>query len=79
MVEGLDVNETDDGVVVYHEATDRVHHLNRTAALILHLCDGSRDATTIAAFLAASFALEDPPVEETRACLKELAAEGLVL
>ncbi len=78
MVEGLDVNETDEGVVVYDEATDRVHHLNHTAALILHLCDGSRDARSIADFLAASFQLQQAPLEETHACLAKLAAEGLV-
>ena len=76
--EELDVNETDDGVIIYDAVTDKVHYLNTTAALILQLCDGSRDTPTIAAFLAEGFGLEEPPLEETEACLAQLAEEGLV-
>jgi PqqD family protein of HPr-rel-A system len=78
MVEGLELNEADDGLVVYQESRDWVHHLNATAALILQLCDGTHDADAIAAFLARGFEMDEPPLEETRACLAKLAEEGLI-
>lgn len=76
--EALEVNEADDGLVVYDAGRDQVHHLNPTAAVIFDLCDGSRDADEIAAVLAELFALPAPPVEEARAGLDDLAARGLI-
>ncbi len=76
--EGLDVNEADDGVVVYVAETETVHHLNATAAVIFGLCDGTRDAIAIAGEVAALFGLEEPPVGETHACLAELAQGQLI-
>jgi PqqD family protein of HPr-rel-A system len=76
--ESLDVNEVEDGVIVYDESTDRVHHLNNTAAVVLELCDGSLDADGIATKVAEAFGLPDPPREEVRTCLDRLVAEGLV-
>ncbi|TMK54756.1 MAG: hypothetical protein E6G60_21290 [Actinobacteria bacterium] len=32
-VDGLDVNEVSDGLIVYYPARDRVHYLNNTAAV----------------------------------------------
>ena len=78
MVEGLEVNEADDGLVIYQESTDRVHHLNPTAGVILQLCDGSHDAEAIADFVARGFGLDEVPVEETRSTLAQLAEEGLI-
>ena len=39
-VDGLDVNQVKDGLIVYDPARDRVHYLNNTAAAIFTLCDG---------------------------------------
>lgn len=78
MVEGLEVNEADDGLVVYQASTDRVHHLNATAGVILELCDGRHDAEAIADFLARGFGLDAPPLDETRQTLAQLEAEGLI-
>lgn len=75
---GLDVHEAEDGLVVYAPATDTVHHLNKTAGVIFGLCDGTRDAAAIAAEVAALFALDEAPIDETAACLSDLAASGLV-
>ena len=47
--QGLDVNETEDGLVIYTAANDKVHHLNNTAAVIFQLCDGSTDEAAIVA------------------------------
>ena len=78
IVEGLDLNELDDGMVIFCESTDTVLHLNHTAAVILQLCDGTHDAEAIAAFVAAAFGLTDPPLEETMDCLEALTRQGLV-
>lgn len=78
MVDGLELHEADDGLVVYDEATDRVHHLNPTAAVILLSCDGDHDAAALAAIVAETFATDGVPLAETVACLDQLAAERLV-
>ena len=78
-VESLEVNEADDGLVVYDPARDQVHHLNPSAAVIFDLCDGSRDLEAIAAVLADVYGLPEPPVTEARAGLDELAERGLIL
>ena len=77
-VGGLDVHDAEDGLVVYVAATDTVHHLNKTAGVIFGLCDGSRDTAAIAAQVAALFALDEPPLEETVACLSDLASRQLI-
>lgn len=77
-VDGLDVSETEDGLVVYNDATDTVHHLNRTAAVVFGLCDGTRDAGAIAAEVGTLFALDEPPLEEVVGCLDELSETGLI-
>jgi len=77
--DGLERNEVEDGLIVYQESTDRVHHLNPTAAVILELCDGSRSTEEIAAAVGETFGLPDPPEQETEACIEDLAREGLIV
>jgi hypothetical protein len=77
-VEGLDVSETDDGLVVYQESTDRVHHLNPTAAVVFELCDGTRTAHDIARVVAETFSLDHVPELEINTCLEDLAREQLI-
>ncbi len=77
-VEGLDVNEVSDGLVVYDTSTERVHYLNHTAAFILQLCDGTKPPSELAALLATAFGLDQPPIAEVTACLRQLTDEGLV-
>ena len=77
-VGGLDVNEAEDGLVVYVAATDTVHHLNKTAGVIFGLCDGTRDTAAIAADVAELFSLDEPPLDETATCLSDLVERGLV-
>ncbi len=78
MAEGLDVNETDDGLIIYQESTDRVHHLNPTAAVVFTLCDGTRSPDDIARLVGETFSLGDAPEAETKACLEDLARENLI-
>jgi Coenzyme PQQ synthesis protein D (PqqD) len=75
----LDINDADDGLVVYQEATDKVHHLNPTAAAILGLCDGTRSAPQIAEALGELFSLDNVPLAETEGCLTDLRREQLIV
>ena len=77
IAEGLDINEVDDGLVVYQESIERVHHLNPTASVVLQLCDGRRDGAEIAAAVGALFGLEAVPHEEVESCLSRFAREDL--
>jgi Coenzyme PQQ synthesis protein D (PqqD) len=76
--DGLEIHETDDGLIVYQQSSDRVHHLNQTAAVILYLCDGTRSADEIADAVAEVFDLPGPPTVETNECIGRLAREGLI-
>jgi hypothetical protein len=78
IAEGLDVNETDDGLIIYQESTDRVHHLNPTAAVVFTLCDGTRSPDEIARLVGETFGLGGVPEAETKACLEDLARETLI-
>jgi hypothetical protein len=78
VVDGLDINEATDGVIVYEPRRDLVHHLNATAAVVFTLCDGTQDADGIATLVAEAYGLEEPPRREVRACLLQLRTEGLI-
>jgi hypothetical protein len=75
--DGLEIDEVEDGFVIYQPDRDRVHYLNPTANLILELCDGSLTATQIAEMLAQTFDMAAPPDQEVEEALAKLEAEGL--
>jgi len=77
-VEGLEVSETKDGVIVYDPRSDRVHYLNSTAALVFTMCDGEEDAASIAEFMASAFELDEPPLVHVEECVCALVAQDLV-
>ena len=56
--EGLDVNEVPDGYVIYQTEADRVHYLNKTAAIVFELCDGARGTDDIVARVSKMFEVE---------------------
>ncbi len=76
--EGLEIDEVGDGLIVYQQPNDQIHHLNRTAAIVFSLCDGSRDAGEIATSVRDLFGLDRIPSEEVRACISQLAQKGLL-
>jgi Coenzyme PQQ synthesis protein D (PqqD) len=78
VVDGLEVDEGRGGLTVYDPATDRVHVLNETAAIVFVMCDGRRSASGIAAFMAEAFALDEAPLGEVESCLATLGGEGLL-
>ena len=76
--DGLEVNEADDGLVVYDPAHDMVHHLNESASLIFDLCDGTRDVDGIARVVGEAYGLDSPPRDQALAGLRDLAERRLV-
>ena len=75
--DGLEIDQAEDGFVVYQPDRERVHYLNPTANLILELCDGTLTATQIAELIAQTFDLAVPPSQEVDEALAKLEAEGL--
>ncbi len=76
---GLEISFVGDGYVVLQPATERMHSLNHTAALVLELCTGENDSEEIARLLQNAFGLTAPPLAETETCLETLFGEGLIL
>jgi hypothetical protein len=77
--ENLDVNEVPDGYVIYQTEADRVHYLNKTAAIVFELCDGARGTGDIVARVSKMFEVEGNADDEIEACVQSLLKEGLVL
>ena len=76
---GIEIREAPDGIVVYDAGRDRVHYLNRTAALLLESCDGALPVGELPGMLAAAFQLESPPDAAVEGCLAKLVDEGLLV
>jgi hypothetical protein len=76
--EGLEIDQVEDGFVVYQQDRARVHYLNPTAKLILELCDGTLTAAQIAGLIEAAFSLPQPPRQEVDDALATLETEGLL-
>ncbi|MDQ2813539.1 MAG: PqqD family protein [Actinomycetota bacterium] len=76
--DGLEVDEVEDGFVVYQADRARVHYLNPTARLILELCDGTLTSAQITGLIEEAFSLDQAPRPEVDDALAALATEGLV-
>jgi hypothetical protein len=76
--DGLQIDEVEDGFVVYQADRARVHYLNPTARLILELCDGTLTAPQIAGLISQTYRLPDEPRREVDDALAALQTEGLV-
>ena len=75
----LDVHETEDGLIVFNPATDRVHHLNYTAGALFALCQDTHDAAELANMMAELYELEEPPAEVVQSGLRQLVTEGVLI
>jgi hypothetical protein len=78
VVDGLDVNQVSDGLIVYDPDRDRVHYLNNTAAAIFTLCDGAREVRAIVEALGTVFGEDAPSLTEVEACVAQLEDEGML-
>lgn len=77
-LDGLELNELPDGYVVYQRPADRVHYLNRTAAVVFELCDGTTTAAEISGVLKSLYDLPEAPTAEVEQCLERFLGEGLI-
>lgn len=76
--DGLEIDEVEDGFVIYQPDRARVHYLNPSAKLILELCDGTLTVAQIAGLIEEAFGLPDAPRQEVDDALAKLETEGLV-
>lgn len=78
-LEGLDVQETGDGLRVHNPSRDRVHWLNDTAAVVFDLCTGAHSVAEIVELVRGAYGLSDSPTREVEQCLTHLRVEGLII
>ncbi len=75
----LRIHTVENGYVVRNVATNAVHHLNGTAALMLELCTGDATADEIVVDVQQTFGLKTRQLPDIRQALDELIRTGLVL
>lgn len=71
-VDGLEVTEVKDGLVVYDPERDRVHYLNVSAAVIFTFCDGGRDRQSIVEAAMKVFGADVISPHDVEACIAQL-------
>jgi hypothetical protein len=76
-IDGLEINQVEDGFMIYQPERDRVHYLNHTAVLILELCNGRNSPCEIARLVQVAYGLLDPPEKEVNEVLAKIQDEGL--
>lgn len=74
----LEINEADDGYIVYHPTRDRVHYLNQTAAVVFELCNGRNAEGELPELVRRLWDLPEQPVDAVADCIDLLRREGLV-
>ncbi len=75
----IDVNQVEDGYVIYQHDKDRVHYLNHTAVVLLELCTGKNEIDTIAKIFQEIFSLPETSEQEVTDCLQSLLDEEIIV
>ena len=75
-VEGLEVTEVEDGLVVYDPERDRVHYLNAVASVVFVLCDGARERDQVVE--ASTKIFGSLSASDIEACLAQLENERIL-
>ncbi len=78
IVDNIEINEVEDGYVIYQKEKDKVHYLNKTAVLILESCTGENSAINIGRIIQEAYDLPEIPEKEVDDCLNKLYEEGLI-
>lgn len=78
ITDDIDINEVEDGYVIYQKEKDKVHYLNKTAVLVLESCTGNNTVTDIGAIVKEAYQLPEVPGKEVADCLDTLFQEGLI-
>jgi hypothetical protein len=76
--DGLEINEVDDGLVLYQPGPGQVHYLNNTAAFVFELCSGDHTVVEIAASMADAFSMPAPPFDTVVQCVQQLRGKGVL-
>jgi hypothetical protein len=76
--DGLEVSETEDGLLIYDTSAGQVHHLNFTASAVFSLCDGERTTEELATELQNLYRLPSSPIEEAADCIRTMRDQGLL-
>jgi glycosyltransferase involved in cell wall biosynthesis len=74
----LEIKEVSDGYIVYQRSLDRVHYLNKTAAIVFEVCDSEHTVDGVVALVARIFDLDPSTHSEIRTCLEKMLDEGLL-
>ena len=77
-VEGLEVHEADDGLIVFNANTDRVHHLNPTAGVVFELCLQPRTPAGLLDALQTLYQKDNLPADDIHQTVSQLVTEGLL-
>ncbi|WP_331767211.1 PqqD family protein [Embleya sp. NBC_00896] len=75
---GMGVSDHPDGLVIHQHNPPRVHHLDRTAALVFELCSGRLTTDEITAHIGARLGRSAPPREEVAETIARFHAEGIL-
>jgi PqqD family protein of HPr-rel-A system len=68
-----------DGVILYNHDSSLVHHLNPSASMVWHLCDGDADGSKLATEIAEEYGLDRAEVTaQIEDVIQELDALGLI-
>ncbi len=78
IADDIEINEVEDGYVIYQKEKDKVHYLNKTAVLILETCTGANSAIRIGSIIQEAYDLPEIPEKEVNDCLIKLYNEGLI-
>lgn len=78
VAEDLEINEVEDGYVIYQNKKDKVHYLNKTAVLVLEACTGTNSTSEIGNIVKTAYDLPEVPEKEVADCLKTLFDEELI-
>jgi len=74
----FEINQMEDGYVIYQYDSDKVHYLNHTASLVLELCNGKNSVEQIAKGVEVMFDLSHSAQQEVTECLELLLKEELI-
>jgi len=78
IADNLEINQVEDGYVIYQADQDRVHYLNKSAVVVLESCTGENTLDEIEQILQEVFDLAEVPRKEVVQCLDSLYKEGLI-
>jgi len=78
LASGIEINQVEDGYVIYQQEKDRVHYLNHTAVIVLESCTGKNTVDDIVQIVQDVFDLPESPGKDVQECLESLIKEGIV-